>query len=75
MTKAPTIIMYASVVSRETVRIALMIAVLNNLDVALTEILSAYMQAPVTKMCGPHWVLCLARMPVRQQGLLKHYMV
>ena len=48
MTKAPATITYASVVSRETVRIALMIATLNDLEVKLENILNAYVQAPVT---------------------------
>ena len=47
--KAPTTIMYASIVSREPVRIALMIAALNNLEVKLGNILNAYVQAPVTE--------------------------
>ena len=47
MTKAPATIMYPSVVSRETVRIALIIATLNDLEVKLGNILKAYVQAPV----------------------------
>ena len=46
MTKVLATIMYASVVSRETVRIALMIAALNNLKVKFGNILNAYIQAP-----------------------------
>ena len=49
MTKAPATIMYASLVSRETVRIALMIAALNDLEVKLGNILNAHVQAPVTE--------------------------
>ena len=49
MTKASATIMYASVVLRETVRIALMIAALNDLVVKLGDILNAYVQAPVTE--------------------------
>ena len=49
MTKAPTTIMYASVVSRETVRIALMIATLNDLEVKSGNILNPYVQGPVTE--------------------------
>ena len=49
MTKALTTITYASVVSRETVRIALMIAGLNDLEVKSGNILNAYIQAPVTE--------------------------
>ena len=49
MTEAPASIMYASVVSRETVRIALMIVALNYLEVKLGDILNMYVQAPVTE--------------------------
>ena len=42
MTKAPATITYASVVSREMVRIALIIATLNDLEVKLGSILNAY---------------------------------
>ena len=49
MTKALATIMYARVVSRERVRIALMIAALNDLEVKLGNILNAYVQAPVTE--------------------------
>ena len=49
MTKAPATIMYASIVSKETVRIVLMIATLNDLEVKLDNILNAYVQAPVTE--------------------------
>ena len=47
--QAPAIIMYASIVSRKTVRIALMIAALNDLEVESDNILNAYIQAPVTE--------------------------
>ena len=46
MTKAPTTIIYASVVLRETVRIALTIATLNDVEVELGDILYACVQAP-----------------------------
>ena len=49
MTDAPATITYASVVSRETVRTALMIATLNDLEVKLDDILNADVQAPVTE--------------------------
>ena len=51
MTKALTTIKYASKVSRETVRIALMMATLKDFEVKLDNILNAYVQAPVTKSC------------------------
>ena len=49
MTEAPATIVYASVVSRDTVRIVLMIVTLNDLKVKLGDILNAYVQAPVTE--------------------------
>ena len=50
MTKAMTTITYASIVSRKTVRIALMIATLNDLEFKSGNILHVYVQAPVTEM-------------------------
>ena len=49
MTEAPPTITYASVVSRETVRLALMIAALNDLEVKVGDVLNAYITAPITK--------------------------
>ena len=49
MTKAPATITYVSVMSRETVRIAFMIAALNNVEFKLGNILNVYVQAPVTE--------------------------
>ena len=48
-TKATATLMYSSIVSRKTVRIALMITALNDLEVKLVDILNAYVQAPMTK--------------------------
>ena len=50
MAEAPATIAYASVMSRETVRIALMIATLSDLEVESGDILNAFIQAPVKKM-------------------------
>jgi hypothetical protein len=47
MTGAPMIMTYASLVSRETVRIALTIAALNDLEVKAADILNAYISAPI----------------------------
>ena len=47
MTEAPSAITYASVVSRETVRIALTLAALNDLDVQCGDVLNAYVTAPL----------------------------
>ena len=49
MNKALATITYASVVSREKVRIALMIATLNDPEVKSGNILNDYLQAPVTQ--------------------------
>jgi hypothetical protein len=49
MTEAPATLTYASVVSRESVWIALMLAALNNLEVKATDIENAYLTAPVTE--------------------------
>ncbi len=47
MTGAPATITYASVVSRETVCLALTIAALNDLEVKVGDVLNAYITAPV----------------------------
>ena len=49
MTDAPPTITYASVVSRETVRIALTLAGLNDLQVKVSDIENAYITAPCTE--------------------------
>jgi hypothetical protein len=49
MTEAPPTITYASVVLRETVRLALTIAALNDLEVKVGDVLNAYITAPITK--------------------------
>jgi hypothetical protein len=46
-TKAPARITYASVVSRETVHLALTIASLNDLEIKVGDVLIAYITAPV----------------------------
>jgi hypothetical protein len=47
LTEAPATIIYASVVSRETVCLALTFASLNDLEVKVGNVLSAYITAPV----------------------------
>ncbi len=49
MTKAPTTITYVSVVSCETVRIALLMAALNDLNVKVGDVLNAYITTPITE--------------------------
>ncbi len=46
-TEAPATITYASVVSRETMRLALTIASLNDLKVKVGDVLNTYITAPV----------------------------
>ena len=47
MTETPASVLYASVVSRESVRIALTLAALNDLEVKTADIENAYLTAPV----------------------------
>jgi Reverse transcriptase (RNA-dependent DNA polymerase) len=49
MTEAPATLTYASVVSRESVRIALTLAALNDLEVKTADIENAYLTAPVSE--------------------------
>ena len=49
MTDAPAAITYASVVSRESVRLALMLAALNALEVKCGDVMNAYITAPITE--------------------------
>jgi len=49
MVEAPAHMTYSSVVSRETVRIALTIAALNSLEVKASDIQNAYLTAPCTE--------------------------
>ena len=46
MTDPPTAMTYASVVSRESVRIAFLLAALNDLDILTGDIGNAYLNAP-----------------------------
>jgi len=48
-TEAPATITYASVVSCKTVRIALLMAALNDLEVKVGDVLNAYVTAPITE--------------------------
>jgi hypothetical protein len=47
-TNAPHVMTYVSVVSRESVRIALTLAALNDLDVMMGDIENTYLTAPIT---------------------------
>jgi hypothetical protein len=48
-TYTPHAMTYASVVSRETVRVALTIAALNDVDVKMDDIENSYLTAPITE--------------------------
>ena len=50
-TDPPKALTYSSVVSRESVRIAMLIAGLNDLDIRLADIGNAYLTAPTTEKC------------------------
>ena len=49
MVEAPKSLTFASVVSRESVRIALTLAALNDLEVKTSDIQNAYLTAPCTE--------------------------
>ena len=52
MTETPPSITYSSVVSRESVKIAFLIAALNDLDIMSCDIGNAYLNAPVKRKYG-----------------------
>ena len=49
MTKTPKCMTYSSVVGQETLRIALTIAALNNLQVKVGDVMNAYVTAPCSE--------------------------
>ena len=49
MTETPKCQTYSSVVSRETVRIDMTIAALNDLELKAGDIMNAYLTAPITE--------------------------
>ena len=49
MTEASATLMHASFVSRESVRIAMILAALNNLEIKVSDIKNAYLTAPVSE--------------------------
>ena len=49
MTDTPAYITYASVVSRESVRLALMLDALNTLEVKCGNVMNSYITAPITE--------------------------
>ncbi len=69
MTKAPATITYASIVSCETVHIALLMAALNDLNVKVGDVLNAYITAPITEKVRQSLDQNSALMPVRVPSL------
>jgi hypothetical protein len=69
MTKAPVTITYASVVSHETVRIAFLMAALNDLYVKVGDVLNAYITAPITEkvwtLLGPEFGIDTGKSAIR----------
>ncbi len=65
MTKAPATITYVSVVSCETVCIALLMAALNDLNVKVGDVLNAYITAPITEKVWAVLEPKFGLMPVR----------
>ena len=85
LTGAPAAMTYASVVSRETIRIALTIAALNSLDVKTGDVMNAYISAPVMEKvwtilgpkfgdadCGLHAVIVQALYGLKGAGAAFH---
>lgn len=72
-TEAPATMTYASVVSRETVRIALTIAALNDLEVKAADVLNAYVTAPnkekIYTILGPEFGKDAGKMAVVVRAL------
>jgi hypothetical protein len=68
-TDAPHMMTYASVVSRESVGIALTLAALNDLDVTMGDIENAYLTAPITEKVWMCLVLNLAMTLVSEPSL------
>ena len=67
MTDVPPTITYSSVVGRETVRIALTLAALNDLEVKVADIMNAYVTAPTEERFGPFLGQSLATIKGRRQ--------
>ncbi len=55
LTQAPATITYACVVSRETVRLALTFASLNDIKVKVSDVLNAYVMEKVWTIFGPEF--------------------
>ena len=74
MTDPPSSITYASVVSRESVRLAFLIAALNGLEVLAADISGAFLNAPCRekiyiKHCGPEFGIYQGRTAIVERAL------
>ena len=73
-TEAPATITYASLVSRKTVRIALMLAALKDLQVKAGDVLNVYISAPCKKkvwtILGAEYLLFLAKATLRLHSII-----
>ena len=58
---------YAGVVSRDSVRIALTYADLNDMDVTAAEIQNTYLQAPSSEK---HYVICVKEFGLEHEGMI-----
>ena len=65
---------YASVVSRETVRIALTIAALNDLEVKMADVQNAFLTAPCSELIHTTLGPAFGKTKGRQQSLCKLFM-
>ena len=74
MTTAPAAVTYASVVSRETIHIALPLATLNDLEVKCGDVLNAYITALLRIRYGITWDLSMVKMKARRTLLLGPFM-
>jgi hypothetical protein len=74
MVDSPSFLTYASVMSRETVRIALTIAALHDLDIRAADVENAYLTAPTTERYGLFVVLSLVQIKERRLSLSELFM-
>ncbi|KAL7475153.1 LOW QUALITY PROTEIN: hypothetical protein ACHAW6_001080, partial [Cyclotella cf. meneghiniana] len=66
MTKAPATLTYANIMSQETKHIAILVAVLNNVDTWATDVLNAYIPMPC---CEKIWTTLRKEFGLRLERL------
>ena len=74
MVEAPKSLSFASVVSRESVRIALTLAALNDVEVKTSDIQNAYLTAPCSEKVHTTLGIKFGGTRARQESLSEHYM-